>query len=215
MTDTTKYPGVFITFEGPEGAGKSTQIKRLAHDLSSRGIPCVLTREPGGTPLAEKLRDVIKHHKGETIHPVSELLLLAAARSQHVAEVIRPALKRGAVVLCDRFADSTEAYQGGGRGMNRALIGTLRRCAVGECEPDLTIVLDLPIEAGFARTRNRAETAGEFDRFETQELAFHQRVRDYFLALSKEQPERVRVINAQNEPEVIQQQVRELVDAVL
>ncbi len=215
MINGKKYPGLFITFEGPEGAGKSTQIKKLEQKLIASGVNCRLTREPGGTPLAENLREIIKHHQGETVYPESELLLLAAARSQHVSGVIRPALMRGEAVLCDRFADSTEAYQGGGRGMDCGIISALRKYVVGDCEPDLTLVLDLPVEEGFARTRGRAETMGNFDRFETQELDFHRRVREYFLLLAQREPQRVKVINALGTPDEISNAIWEEVNAVL
>ncbi len=207
------YPGCFITFEGPEGAGKSTQIRMLADYLEHRGCVCRLTREPGGTPLAERLRTVVKNHEGpERLHATTELLLIEAARSQHVREVIRPALAAGEVVLCDRFFDSTTAYQGGARGMDSEVIGSLNELAAAECIPDLTILLDVAPEAGFARTRHRVETRGEHDRFEEEELDFHRRVRETFLAIAAREPERVRVIDAGRSAEEVHAEVRRVVD---
>lgn len=211
-----RHAGLFVTFEGPEGAGKSTQIDLLRQHLARLGLPCLVTREPGGTPLAEELRAIVKHRNdAETLHDTTELLLIAAARSQHVREKIAPALQRGEVVLCDRFADSTEAYQGAGRGLDRQLIATLRAAACGDCEPDLTIILDLPVESGFARTRSRSATQGNFDRFEAQEYAFHQRVREAFLAIAEREPRRVKVVDADRDPEIVRQAVREAFDAAL
>lgn len=215
-TGTHDRRGLFITFEGPEGAGKSTQVTWLAEYLASRGIPFCRTREPGGTPLAEELRAILKHRNGgEVFFDQTELLLIAAARVQHVGNVIRPALERGEVVLCDRFADSTEAYQQGGRRLDPDLIAALRKVAVNGDEPDLTFILDLTPEAGFERTRGRAETAGQFDRFEAEDLDFHRRVREAFLAIARREPERVRVLDATRTPDVIQAEVRRWVDAAL
>ncbi len=210
------HPGFFITFEGPEGAGKSTQIRLLRESLEARGFRCVVTREPGGTPLAEELRAIVKNHSGaEKLHKATELLLMEAARSQHVREVIRPALISGAVVLCDRFYDSTTAYQGGARGMESSLIDTLNCFAAAECIPDLTILLDLPPEAGFKRTRKRAETQGEYDRFEEEKLDFHRRVRETFLAIAAAEPERVRVIDADRDAGAVARAVREAVNELI
>ena len=210
------HPGWFITFEGPEGAGKSTQIWLLRDELEARGHECVLTREPGGTPLAERLRAVVKNHEGpEKLHPTTELLLIEAARSQHVREVIRPALAAGKVVLCDRFFASTTAYQGGARGMESQVIDSLNELAAAECIPDLTILLDLPPEVGFARAREREETRGEHDRFEEEKLDFHRRVRAGFLKIAEAEPERVRVVNADAPAEQIHRRILEIVDAAL
>ena len=207
------HPGWFITFEGPEGAGKSTQIRLLRDELEARGHECVLTREPGGTPLAERLRAVVKNHEGpEKLHPTTELLLIEAARSQHVREVIRPALAAGKVVLCDRFFT---AYQGGARGMESQVIDSLNELAAAECIPDLTILLDLPPEVGFARAREREETRGEHDRFEEEKLDFHRRVRAGFLKIAEAEPERVRVVNADAPAEQIHRRILEIVDAAL
>lgn len=207
--------GLFITFEGPEGAGKSTQIKLLAAYLAGRRFDVLCTREPGGTPLAEKIRGVVKHDNVEYITPETELLLFTAARSQHVVNVIRPALTAGKIVLCDRFADSTTAYQGYARGMDMAMIAYLERIAVGDCCPDITFVIDLPVEEGFARTVHRAETAGNYDRFESQNVDFHRQVRAGFLRIAGENPERVKVIDGSRPPEEVQADIRSFCDALI
>ena len=163
------YNGFFITFEGPEGSGKSTQVRKLAEHFAARGREVLVTREPGGTPLAERMRTLVKNFDGpEKMHASTELLLMEAARAQHVREKIRPALAAGTIVICDRFADSTTAYQGGARGIEPPAIDFLNRFAMAECVPDLTFLLDLPPEIGFARTSIREETRGEHDRFEEE-----------------------------------------------
>lgn len=169
--------GLFITLEGPEGAGKSTNREFLAERLRAAGIEVVLTREPGGTPLAERIREVLLAPAEEVMNPDTELLLVFAARAQHLAEVIRPALARGAVVLCDRFTDSTYAYQGGGRGLSLSRIAALETFVQGELRPDLTLVFDLPVEIGLAR----ASARGRLDRFELEGEAFFNAVRNAFL----------------------------------
>lgn len=210
------YGGFFITLEGPEGSGKSTQARLLAEHLQSRGRTTLVTREPGGTPLAEQLRALIKDYDGaETMHASTELLLVEAARAQHVRVLIRPALAAEKVVICDRFADSTTAYQGGARGIELPAIEFLNRFAMAECVPDLTILLDLTPEVGFGRTRARAETAGKHDRFEEEDLAFHRRVREAFQAIARREPERVRTIDADRPAELIHEEIKSLVDAYL
>lgn len=205
--------GKFITFEGPEGAGKSTQLQLLAEALRSRGMEVVTTREPGGTPLAEKLREILKTHRGdEVLRPETELLLMESARSQHAREVILPALERGAMVLCDRFYDSTTAYQGAARSIDTRLIDTLNLFAAGYRKPDLTLVFDLDIESGFRRAGKRQETAGEYDRFEAENRAFHQRVRAGFLEIARREPVRVKVIDAEGTPEEVAARVRKAAD---
>ena len=215
MSNTPNAPrrGFFITLEGPEGAGKSTQIAWLREELEARGIPCLCTREPGGTPFAEGLRRLLKHwhDPAEPILPLSELLLLAAARAQHVERVIRPALAAGQTVLCDRFSDSTFAYQGAGRGLPEDLVRAVDAAAVRDCVPDLTLLLDLPVEEGFVRAGHRRSTMGHFDRFENEERAFHETVRAAFLARAAAEPARFRVIDAAADPETVRRQVREAV----
>lgn len=205
--------GRFITFEGPEGAGKSSQIQLLGEALTASGREVVLTREPGGTPLAEAIRNVVKGHQGsEAVHPATELLLMEAARSQHVSQVIFPALAAGKIVLCDRFFDSTTAYQGGGRGLDMEMVKHLNLFAAQGVVPDLTLLLDLAPERGFERTGRRVETRGEYDRFELEKLDFHRRVRQAFLSLAAQEPERVKVIDADRDPEAIRKDIWSLVD---
>ena len=208
--------GWFITFEGPEGAGKSSQIQLLGEALSASGHEVVITREPGGTPLAEAIRDVVKGHQGaEAVHPVTELLLMEAARSQHVSQVVIPALEAGKIVLCDRFYDSTTAYQGGGRGLDMDMVVGLNRFASQGVVPDLTLLLDLAPERGFERTGRRVETQGEYDRFELEKLDFHRRVRKIFLGLAEQEPQRVKIIDADREQAAVQADVRKLVDELI
>lgn len=205
--------GKFITFEGPEGAGKSTQLRLLAEELRSRGLEVITTREPGGTPLAEELRNILKTHRGaEVLHPETELLLMEAARSQHAREVILPALERGAVVLCDRFYDSTTAYQGAARNIDTSLIAELNIFAAAFRKPDLTLILDLDIESGFRRAGKRQETAGEYDRFEAENRSFHSRVREGFHAIAAKEPQRVRIIDAEGTPEEVAARIRSAAD---
>ncbi|MDE1166369.1 MAG: dTMP kinase [Pseudomonas sp.] len=184
--------GLFITLEGPEGAGKSTNRDYLAAQLRALGMDIVLTREPGGTPLAERIRELLLAPSEEAMNADTELLLVFAARAQHLAEVIRPALARGAVVLCDRFTDATYAYQGGGRGLSVARIATLEQFVQGDLHPQLTLVFDLPVEVGLAR----ASARGRLDRFEQEGRAFFDAVRSTYLARAQANPARYRLIDA-------------------
>ena len=208
--------GCFITFEGPEGAGKSTQLRLLKNYIDSRKRECLITREPGGTLIAEQLRELIKHHNcEEPIFNESELLLLEAARAQHVRHLIEPAVKRGAVVLCDRFYDSTTAYQGYARGMDMEKLKLINAFAVGSCKPTLTILLDLSPEEGFERTATREETQNIHDRFELENLEFHRAVRNGFLKIASNEPERVKIVSAMGSQEEIHQKIMELVKNVI
>ena len=205
---------MFITLEGIEGSGKTTLIENLADVFRTLNHEVLVTREPGGCALGRELRQMLLNPETE-ICPEAELFLFLADRAQHVAEASRPALKRGEVVLCDRFFDSTTAYQGGARGMESQVIDSLNELAAAECIPDLTILLDLPPEVGFARAREREETRGEHDRFEEEKLDFHRRVRAGFLKIAEAESERVRVVNADAPAEQIHRRILEIVDAAL
>ena len=210
----TKSSGFFITFEGPEGAGKSSQVARLSNYLTERGRECVLTREPGGTGLAEIIRQVVKSHCSvEKLHDETELLLIEAARAQHVREKILPALKDDKIVICDRFSDSTKAYQGGARKLPADVIDYLNDFASDGRKPDLTILLDLPPETGFARISSR-ESEG-YDRFENEKLEFHRQVREAFLAAAAAEPERFCIIDATLSEIEIAEKIRQVVDVAL
>jgi dTMP kinase len=191
--------GRFITFEGIEGSGKSTQIELLAARLRTHGVAVLVTREPGGTPVAEAIRGVLLDVRNRALQPAAELLLYAAARAQLVGETIRPALEAGTTVLCDRFADSTAAYQGYGRGAPIEAIAQLHAIAAGGLEPDRTFVLDLPVAEGLARARAR----GRADRIEQEPVAFHERVRAGYLELARHHPQRVVLLNGLEKPEVL------------
>lgn len=192
--------GRFITFEGGEGAGKSTQLKRLAERLQAEGRDVVATREPGGTPGADRLRELLLTGDADRWSPVTETLMMYAARRDHVERVIRPALARGAWVLCDRYADSTRAYQGAGGGTDPALIAALETHVLGETRPDMTIIIDLPVDVGLARAHARA---GAEMRFESKGTDFHRRLRDAFLAIAAAEPERCVVIDGQGTVEAV------------
>lgn len=186
--------GRFITLEGIEGAGKSTVAKFVLGWLARRQIPGRLTREPGGTPLAERIRQLVLERGAESPSPVTETLLMFAARDLHLQHVIRPALARGEWVVCDRFTDATRAYQGSGRGVDAALIEALATAVHGGLAPDCTLLLDLPVSVGLARARGRA--AGDADRFEVETQAFFEKVRAGYLELARREPERFHVIDA-------------------
>jgi len=200
--------GKFITFEGGEGAGKTTQIARLADRLNARDISTITTREPGGAPGADSIRSLLVSGATDKWDPVSEALLLYAARREHLKQTIRPALEKGAWVLCDRFADSTMAYQGYGHGISKAFIRTLHAEVVGDDDPDLTLILDIPVDVGVGRavSRNTSTRSGE-DRFERMDKSFHERLRAGFLDIAANAPERVRVIDADSTPEAITETV--------
>lgn len=203
--------GLFITLEGPEGAGKSTNREYLAELLVQAGIEVVLTREPGGTPLAERIRELLLAPDSEIMAVDTELLLMFAARAQHLAGVIRPALARGAVVLCDRFTDATYAYQGGGRGLAYERIAILEQFVQGDLRPDLTLVFDLPVEVGLARAAAR----GKLDRFEQEQQSFFEAVRQTYLARAAQAPERYRVLDAAQPLSQVQADLAALFPALL
>ncbi|QMV61697.1 dTMP kinase [Pseudomonas berkeleyensis] len=184
--------GLFITLEGPEGAGKSTNREYLAERLREQGVEVLLTREPGGTPLAERIRELLLAPSDEPMAVDTELLLVFAARAQHLQQVIRPALAKGSVVLCDRFTDATYAYQGGGRGLSIERIAQLEQFVQGELRPDLTLIFDLPVEVGLARAAAR----GRLDRFEQEGRGFFEAVRQAYLQRAEQAPQRYRVLDA-------------------
>lgn len=186
------FQGKFITFEGTEGVGKTTQIQLLEEYLKSKKIECLVTREPGGTKLGERVRKILLNNDGTDIDPMAELLLMFAARAQHLKEIIYPALKSNTWVLCDRFTDASYAYQGGGRGVAFSTIATIETSVQNQFRPDLTILLSGEIQEGMHRVSKR----GEKDRFELEKLDFFERVRGCYLKLAKENPERFSVINA-------------------
>ena len=192
--------GLFITLEGPEGAGKSTNREYLAERLRAQGLDVLLSREPGGTPLAERIRELLLAPSAEPMAADTELLLVFAARAQHLAEVIRPALARGAVVLCDRFTDATYAYQGGGRGLSESRIALLENFVQGSLRPDLCLVFDLPVDVGLARAAAR----GRLDRFEQEGLGFFEAVRQAYLRRAAAEPGRYRIVDAAQPLEQVQ-----------
>ncbi len=188
-------PGRFVTFEGGEGAGKSTQVRHLVAHLEQAGLRAIATREPGGSPRAEALRAALLSGRAADLGPFGEAILFGAARIDHIDTLIGPALAAGAWVVCDRFADSTRAYQGAAGKARPELIAMLERVVVGPMKPDLTILLDLDPEVGLARARARAGEAAA-DRFEGEQIAFHMALREAFLDIAREEPARVRVIDA-------------------
>jgi dTMP kinase len=195
--EAIKLPrGRFITFEGGEGTGKSTQARLLAARLEHEGITTVLTREPGGSPFAEELREAILSGAAAPVGPAGEALLFSAARVDHLDQTIRPALDHGAWVICDRFADSTRAYQGAGGNLDLEMIRALERVVVGSTRPELTLILDMPVEKGLARARARRGSAAGPDRFEGEGEAFHGALRQAFLDIARSEPGRCVVINA-------------------
>jgi dTMP kinase len=189
--------GWFITFEGIEGCGKTTQMRALAERLAEKGYPVVVTREPGGCPISLKIRDILLDAANSRMVPLAELLLYAAARAQHVAEVIKPALDAGKIVLCDRFTDATVAYQGYGRELDLALIGELNNLATGNVRPRLTVLIDCEVETGLKRANARIEasTGAREERFELESVQFHRRVREGYLRLAAAEPDRFIVID--------------------
>jgi dTMP kinase len=213
--------GKFITFEGLDGSGKSTQVEKLARSLRAHGLSVTITREPGGTTAGEKIREVLLHSATSGLSPLTEMALMFASRAQHIHEVILPALAEGRVVLCDRFTDSTEAYQGGGRKLGTKAVLQLHEILCGDLQPDLTVLLDN--EAAFsverARRRNRRDDGARSDkgsgrdenRFEQESRAFFGRVRQGYLAIAAREPHRVHVINARGTPSETHAVIMELV----
>jgi dTMP kinase len=211
--------GRFITFEGLDGCGKSTQLAKLAAVLRAQGLPVVLTREPGGTPTGEKIRQLLLDTKTSSLAPFAEMALMFAARAQHIAEVIQPALAQGQIVLCDRFTDSTEAYQGGGRKLGSEAVLTLHRILCGGLQPEITILMDSDVAASVdrARRRNRSHSAkngkskSDENRFEQESRAFFGRVRNAYLAIAKREPARVALVDARGTPQETHRRILEIV----
>ncbi|MEO6164049.1 MAG: dTMP kinase [Candidatus Binatia bacterium] len=209
----------FVTFEGSDGTGKTTQIRALESYLSCRGKACLVTREPGGTELGAMLRRVLLQAGGAPIAPSSELFLYLADRAQHVSEVIRPALAAGKIVLCDRFTDSTLAYQGYGRGLDLGLLRQFNSVADDGTRPDLTLLLDCPIAVGLGRTASRQaqsdSDAAKEDRFEREKMEFHEKVRAGFLDLARQEPGRFRVIDAAQPAAQVSLAIGNIIDEAL
>lgn len=207
----TVEKGCFITVEGTEGVGKSTNVQFVKNWLEGRGIEVIVTREPGGTPLAEELRNLLLTPRDEKVCQNAELLLMFAARAQHLSTVIKPALSRGAWVLCDRFTDATFAYQGGGRQMDTQPISQLEVLVQQGLSPDLTLLLDLPVEIGMARANARSAP----DRFEQEKHAFFERVRQGYLDRAEAEPDRFSIIDAAPELADVQEQIAQVLQAFL
>jgi dTMP kinase len=205
----------FITLEGPEGSGKSTQLRMLADWMEERGLPFVVTREPGGTVIGDQIRDVIVSMENQALVPEAELLLFSASRAQLVRERIRPALAAGRIVLCDRYADATMAYQGYAHGLPLAALETITTFATGGLRPTLTFLLDIEPEIGLRRRRDAAATGAEWNRLDDQVLAFHNRVRQGYLALVRAEPERWRVVDASQRPADVQSILRRHLEDLL
>lgn len=203
--------GKFITLEGGEGAGKSTQMAYVEAALKSAGKAVHVTREPGGTELGEAIRHLLLDHRQTSMSDDTELLLMFAARAQHIAELIKPALQRGEWVLCDRFTDATYAYQGGGRGIATERISMLEDWVQGSLRPDLTILLDLPVDIGLSRAGER----GELDRFEREKVEFFERVRKSYLDQAGQYPDRYRVIDASKTISQVQEQIDVALETIL
>jgi dTMP kinase len=195
--------GLFITMEGGEGVGKTTNMALLESHLAEQGVELVVTREPGGTLLGEDIRQLLLQPREESVDSMSELLLIFAARAQHIGERIEPALAAGKWVLCDRFTDATYAYQSGGRGLDAAAVRTLENLVQGQLRPDYTLLLDAPVGTGMARARDR----GELDRFEQEQIDFFEKVRTTYLQLARESSGRFRVIDASQPLEAVQKQL--------
>ena len=207
-------PGRFLTIEGIEGVGKSTQVARLSEALRTRGIGHVVTREPGGTPLAEKIREIVLNERSESLPPTAELLLMFAARAVHLANHVEPHLKAGRWVVCDRFTDATYAYQGGGRGLNIDHIRQLESMVQGSRRPDLTLLLDAPVEQALRRARQRNSGAAT-DRFESERVEFFERVGAAYRARAAAEPDRIVAIEAHDSADAVASRILELLKARL
>ena len=212
MTETKMQQGVFITLEGPDGSGKTSQIPWLAEYLTEKGYQVVSTREPGGTQISDQIKDVLKSMQNKAMHPRTEILLFCSARAQLVEEVIRPSLAEGKIVISDRYADSTLAYQGYGHGYDLAFLRSLLNFATGDLWPDLTLYLDLDAEEGLNRRRSGGD---QWDRLDDYALAFHQRVRTGYRKMVDADPQRWKLIDACQSPSLVQSDLRKAVGAFL
>lgn len=208
---THQYPGVFVTLEGIEGVGKTTNLRFLAEYMHEHDVPVLITREPGGTPLADDIRHFLLTEHSEDVLPETELLLMFAARAQHIQNVIRPALAAGKLVLCDRFTDTSYAYQGYGRGIDREKISMLEQVVQEGLKPDLTILLDAPIEVGLQRIKGRDKT----DRFESETKNFFHKCRQGYLALANAEKDRFVTVNADQPIEYLQQELINVLSSVI
>ncbi len=209
---------LFITFEGIEGSGKTTQIQLLKGYLERKGYRCRITREPGGCRIGDRIRDILMDTNNENLTPFSELYLIMANRAQHVTEVIEPTLKNESILICDRFHDATTAYQGFARGMALDLIERLNQTVTKGLKPDLTILLDCPVEVGLERARGRMEAddiSWKEGRFEGEQRDFHQRVRDAYLTIAKAEPQRIKVVDGSRDKHTVERKIRQLVNPFL
>ena len=202
--------GKFITLEGIEGVGKTTHLAFIADRLQQQGHTVILTREPGGTRVGEAIREILLHGKDMQIDSMAELLLMFAARAQHLQEVVRPALAKGQYVLCDRFTDATYAYQGGGRGLSMADIGVLETLVQQQLQPNVTLLFDASVQTGLSRAKKR----GEPDRFEAETVSFFERVRQTYLDRAREQPQRFRIIDAEQTLVAVEQQIAAILETL-
>ena len=202
---------MFITFEGPEGSGKSTQLPQLAQFLEEKGLSVVRTREPGGTKIGDQIREVLVRMDNTELHPRTEILLFLAARAQLVEELIIPSLQQGKIILCDRYGDSTLAYQGYGHGLDLETLRAMLQFATGGLKPDLTILLDVDVLTGLKRKKIKEE----WNRLDAFELSFHERVRAGYKILAEQEPERWKIVDATQDPDQVQMEIRALVlDAI-
>lgn len=209
-----KKQALFLTFEGIEGCGKTSQAKLLGETLREMNIPIHVTREPGGTRIGDQIRKILLHSENTDMTPLAELLLYEASRAQHVQEVIRPNIENGIHVLCDRYGDASIAYQGAGRALTASLVREANRLATGGLQPDVTLLIDIPPEVGLSRARARNlrfDFALEEGRFEEEDIRFHRKVREGYLQLAQEEPDRFRVIDGSGSVEDVQQKIREIV----
>jgi dTMP kinase len=208
---------LFITFEGVEGSGKTTQIQRLKRYLTQKGFPCRVTREPGGGPIGEKIRKILLNPKHREMSPLSELLLYEASRAQHVTAVVKPLLKKGLIVLCDRFSDASIAYQGYGRKVDLKWVERLNRLSSQGIKPDITFLLDCPSDVGLKRAlqRNQMLKKEKEERFEREKIQFHHRVRKGYLSIAKKKPHRVKVIDTREGEGKVFEKIRRIVDELI